>query len=97
MSWWDSLKDVSKSKAIGISSRAQKVVHYLRKKAPQWVYQADTSTLVRFHLFEAMWIETAVEFWPDFVVVDPDEPAILETRALRELQDVEETDFEALS
>lgn len=56
------------SKVFGIQARSQTVARYLRKKSPQWVYAADTASLLRLHLFTSLWLETAMEFWPDFVI-----------------------------
>jgi hypothetical protein len=55
-------------KVFAIHARSQTVARYLRKKSPQWIYAADTASLLRLHLFNSLWLETAMEFWPDFVI-----------------------------
>jgi hypothetical protein len=55
-------------KRFAINAGAQKVARYLRKKAPEWLFAADTASLVRLHLFESLWMEPAIDFWPDFVI-----------------------------
>lgn len=68
------IQDVSahdKKMNFGIVTPAQIVARYLRKKAPQWVYGADAATMLRLHLFSSLWLETAFDFWPDFVLQVP--------------------------
>jgi hypothetical protein len=55
-------------KVFAIHARSQTVGRYLRKRGPQWIYAADTASLLRLHLFASLWLETAMEFWPDFVI-----------------------------
>lgn len=59
-----------KDKVFAIHARSQIVARYLRKKSPQWIYAADTASLLRLHLFTSLWLETAMDFWPDFVIAD---------------------------
>lgn len=72
--------------ALGVLAPSQTVARYLRKKAPQWVYGADAATLLRLHMFTSFWLETAFDFWPDFVVQSPhDKLTQLSERELGEL------------
>lgn len=57
-----------KSKRFAVFTTAQNVARTLRKKAPQWLFAADPITLLRLQMFESLWIETAMDFWPDFVI-----------------------------
>jgi hypothetical protein len=41
--------------------------------------------LVRLQMFESLWLETALDFWPDFVIT-PQADAELTSRAAQELQ-----------
>ncbi len=76
-----------KNKNFGVFTPAQIVARYLRKKAPQWVYAADAATMLRLHMWAGFWVETAFDFWPDFVVQTPgDKNTQLSERELRELQ-----------
>ena len=61
---------------------------FLRKKGPQWLFAADPASLVRMQLFTSLWIETAVDFWPDFVIAanDASLPTRLTERLARELE-----------
>lgn len=72
----DELVDVTKpfgeSKAFGARTEAQKVAAYLRKKAPEWLFAADSASLLRMATYESMYIESAMDFWPDFVIDDPE-------------------------
>src|SRR5258708_3041195 len=76
------------SKHFGVLTESQKVAIYLRKKAPQWLYAADPASLLRFRMFESLWIETAMDFWPDFAVATLQAHDVyrLDERAARELQ-----------
>jgi hypothetical protein len=71
-SYLDNLVEIvssfDKQKHFGAQSSSQKVSRYLRKKAPQWLFAADSASLVRLQMFESLWIETAMDFWPDFVI-----------------------------
>ncbi len=58
---------------FAIHSPAQQVARYLRKKSPQWLFAADSATLLRLHMFTSLWLETAFDFWPDFVIQNPDD------------------------
>lgn len=69
----ESVGSFDKTKNFGISASAQKVSRALRKKAPQWLYAADAASFLRFQIFTGMWIETAMDFWPDFVIAGQDE------------------------
>jgi hypothetical protein len=53
---------------FAISASAQSVARYLRKMGPQWLFAADSASLLRLHLFESLWMEPAMDFWPDFVL-----------------------------
>lgn len=76
-----------KDKSFGVVAPSQIVARYLRKQAPQWVYAADAATLLRLHMFTSFWIETAFDFWPDFVVQTPgDKNSQFSERELSELQ-----------
>ena len=72
---------------FGVMTEAQKINIYLRKKAPEWLFAADSSSLLRFRMYESMWVETAFEFWPDFVVTsaDPHSAFYLDARGAEEL------------
>lgn len=81
------LTPLEKNKSFGIYTPSQIAARYLRKKAPQWVYGADAATLLRLHLFTSFWLETAFDFWPDFVIQMPgDKNSELSERELSELQ-----------
>lgn len=76
-----------RNKYFGVFTPSQIVARYLRKKAPQWVYGADAATLLRLHMWAGFWMETAFDFWPDFVVQTPgDKNTQLSERELNELQ-----------
>ena len=66
----DFVKVVSRvpGKRIGIHAASQRAARALRKKEPRWVYAADDASLLRLHLFTSLFLETVVEFWPDFVI-----------------------------
>lgn len=55
-------------KNFGIYSASQPVARDLRKKGPEWLFAADSASLLRFHVYASFWIETAFDFWPDFVL-----------------------------
>lgn len=81
------LSPLDSKKNFGIYSSSQRVARYLRKKSPQWLYAADAASLVRLHLFSSFWIETMLEFWPDFVLQFPDDKNTrLSTREAQELE-----------
>lgn len=64
----ESLEKLSKDFQLAASSRSQRTIRQLRKEAPEWLFASDASTLTRLHLFSAFWLETAFDFWPDFVI-----------------------------
>lgn len=68
----DRVAAFDKEKQFAVYSSSQKVARYLRKKAPQWLFAADSVSLLRLKVFAALWIETATEFWPDFVIANAD-------------------------
>lgn len=57
---------------FAIEADSQSVARSLRKMAPQWLYVADASQLLRLHLFSSLWIEPIMDFWPDIVMVRTD-------------------------
>lgn len=75
-------------KKFGFVSDSQRAARFLRKKGPQWLYAADPASLVRMQMFTSLWIETAMDFWPDFVFATDDahSPAHLPERLARELE-----------
>ncbi len=75
-----------KNKRFAVQSSSQRVARYLRKKAPQWLYAADNASLVRLQMFESLWIETALDFWPDFVITTQTGESELTERSARELE-----------
>ena len=58
------------NKKFAIVSESQRVSRFLRKKGPQWLFASDPASLLRMQIFTSMWIETAMDFWPDFVITD---------------------------
>jgi len=83
----EELVPLEKSKNFGIYTPSQVAARYLRKKAPQWVYGADPATLLRLHMYAGFWVETAFDFWPDFVMQMPgDKNTQLTEREMAELQ-----------
>jgi hypothetical protein len=76
------------SKRFAATSESQKVLLYLRKNAPQWAYAADSSSLLRLKMFESLWIESVMDFWPDFMVTSfsPQEAFHLDPRMATELE-----------
>jgi hypothetical protein len=76
------------SKHFAVKTDSQKIAMFLRKKAPQWLYAADSASLVRLRTFESMWIETAMDFWPDFVIATftPKDAPQIDTRMAAELE-----------
>lgn len=73
------------NKRFAVFSHSQRVARYLRKKAPQWLYAADNASLVRLQMFESLWLETALDFWPDFVITSQSGESELSKRSAREL------------
>ena len=82
----DKVSTFDQNKRFGVLSESQKAAVYLRKKAPQWLYAADGASLLRFRLFESLWIESAMEFWPDFIVTSAKDSFRLDERGVAELQ-----------
>lgn len=72
-------------KRFGVFSPSQRVARYMRKKAPQWLYAADSASLLRLRVFESLWVETAMDFWPDFVFASARGDMRLRPRAAYEL------------
>lgn len=77
-----------KEKYFAVYAPAQQVARYLRKQAPQWLFAADSGTLLRLHLFASLWLEPVLEFWPDFVLVtgNPNDGSQLNEREIQELR-----------
>ncbi len=74
-------------KKFGFVSDSQRASRFLRKKGPQWLYAADPASLLRLQIFTSLWIETAMDFWPDFVLATNDSslPTHLSERIAKEL------------
>lgn len=53
---------------FAVVTDSQKASMFLRKRAPQWLFAADQASILRLRMFESLWIETAMDFWPDFVI-----------------------------
>lgn len=83
----DNVSPFDKRARFAIYAPAQMVARDLRKRAPQWLFAADSASLLRLQLFRALWLETATEFWPDFVITSNDRanPAHLQPRVAQEL------------
>lgn len=64
----ETLSGFDKDKRFAIHAPAQKVARYIRQKGPQWLYAADTASLLRLHFFASLYMAPAMEFWPDFVI-----------------------------
>jgi hypothetical protein len=64
----DSLSPLDAHKQIAVLAKAQDVARDLRKRAPQWLFAADSASLLRLHVFESLYLEPAMDFWPDFVI-----------------------------
>jgi len=62
-----------KKNHYAVTADAQKVLIYLRKQAPDWLFAADSASLLRLATYESLYIESAMEFWPDFVISPLDE------------------------
>lgn len=71
---------------FGVIAESQKVSIFLRKKAPEWLYAADSASLLRFRMFQSLGIDTAMEFWPDFVIAGNSENMRLDAYGASELQ-----------
>jgi hypothetical protein len=84
----DKVGAFDRDKRFAIYAPAQKVARDLRRKAPQWLFAADSSSLLRLHLFTGMYMETAFDFWPDFVVASNNhkDGSHLNAREVRELK-----------
>lgn len=64
----DSVGKFDNQKRFAVLAPAQRVARQLRKLAPQWLFAADSASLLRLHLFSSMQVASAIEFWPDFVI-----------------------------
>ena len=66
---------------------SQKIARYLRHREPGWLFAADSGALLRLHLFTSLGIESAMDFWPDFVVASAksDDGSVLSAREEAEL------------
>ncbi|MGE0527460.1 MAG: hypothetical protein AB7P49_10385, partial [Bdellovibrionales bacterium] len=73
-------------KKFAVYTSSQRAARFLRKKAPQWLFAADTASLLRFQIFSNLWIETAMDFWPDFVIVPQTGFPALTAREVEELK-----------
>jgi hypothetical protein len=63
-----------KREDIGIASPVQSLLRELRKKRPEWLFAADSSTWTKLKMYSGFGIETAVDLWPDFFIAS-DDPA----------------------
>lgn len=81
------LKALENNRSVGLMSPSHTVSKRLRKEFPQWLFGADPTTLVKLHLYEALFIETMADVWPDFFVTGPDPraPEFLAARLVQEL------------
>jgi hypothetical protein len=61
-----------RQKKFAFASNSQRASRFLRKKGPQWLFAADHASLLRMQMFTSLWIETAMDFWPDFVIAGSD-------------------------
>ncbi len=75
-------------RSLGIETNSQSVARKLRKMAPQWLFEADASQMLRLHTFASLWIETVMDFWADIVVVGKQDEGLnhVSPRELRELR-----------
>ena len=82
------LNAFDKQKTFAIYAPAQQAARYLRKQGPQWAFAADSASLVRLHLFSSLWLEPAMDFWPDFVFStgNPEDGSQLSEREIREIE-----------
>ena len=64
-----------KKSDVGIASPSQSFLRTLRKRRPDWLYAADSSTWAKLKMFSTMGIETAADLWPDFFVASFDSSA----------------------
>lgn len=76
------------TKRFAVRTDSQKVSIFLRKKAPQWLFAADSASLLRLRTFESLWIETTMDFWPDFVIANftPKDAPQIDARMAAELE-----------
>ncbi len=81
-----------KEKTFAIHARSQIIARYLRKKSPQWIYAADTASLLKLHLFSGLWLETAMDFWPDFVIASEADAATGGRLSSREVDELNRRD-----
>lgn len=82
------LRSFEDKDAFGVATEAQKVSIYMRANAAEALYAADEPTLLRFRMFETLWIETAMDFPPDFVRLSPElvKEVDLDGRSIEELR-----------
>ena len=84
----DNLVDIvnnSGIKRVGIRAASQRAARHLRKKSPQWVFAADDASLLRLRMFTSLYLEPAIDFWPDFAMTDAGEVNVLGAREVAEL------------
>lgn len=67
-----SLEPLDKEHRFAVMTHSQKAAKFLRGKAPQWIFSADSASILRLVVFQNLWIETSMDFWPDFVVTSGD-------------------------
>lgn len=63
-----SLAPLDDRKSLAIYAPSQNVARHLRRAAPRWLFAADSASLLRLHVFRGMFLESIMEFWPDFVI-----------------------------
>lgn len=82
------LSSMDQDKRFGILTDSQRAARYMRTKGPQWLFAADSSSMLRMQLFTSLWIETAMDFWPDFVIAtnDPSSSSKVSPRLAQELE-----------
>lgn len=82
----EALTPFDDKKKFAVKASSQKVSVYLRKHAPEWLFAADSSSLLKFKLFTSLWIETAMDFWPDFVILGSEDAKYWTSRSSAEMQ-----------
>ncbi|MBX3020695.1 MAG: hypothetical protein KF799_03390 [Bdellovibrionales bacterium] len=82
----DSVSKFDQTKRFAVYAPAQIVARHLRKRAPQWLYAADTGSLLRLHLFSSLQLASVIDIWPDFFVAS----AKKENGSLLNVDEVEE-------
>lgn len=75
----------SSVKRVGVHAASQRAARHLRKKEPGWVFAADDPSVLRLHMFTAMYLEPAIDFWPDFVLADAGDQNGFNAREVTEL------------